>query len=172
MDDFWPHLLLGATLEWLRNPATWVAVVLPGMLSIGCLLKWPPRRAETVWALLAVAASCASSRLVASEDTLELHGPSLYAMAVLALTGTRRYLPDTARAYSLCWLVLVLSDALSMLYLGIGRPEVRLPVGIGGGGFRDALFFQPLMLALGLELLKLARAWDQRRRATPEAGLR
>lgn len=171
MSPTW-QLFLQITLEWLKTPTTWYAVLGPGLFSVSYLLRSGASRIEALSVLLGAALSVYTSNLLEVDGALELHDPGWYCIGVLVLAGLRLYLPPAGKAYALCWLVLVLSDVTSMLLVSASYPEVQLPRGIGGAGIHDALYFKPMMLALGLLLLDWARRRHAAKQKSRQQSLR
>jgi hypothetical protein len=152
-----PADLLHNIWIWLTLPPTWVAVVLPALLTAGFFWRQPPKGREWLFMLLGVVAGLATAEMVVRGGDSELHWPPLFTGALLVLTGLRLYIPATGKAFGMCWLVLIVTDTLAAAWHGTSAQVAYLPLGIGGAGVGDGLFFEPMMLALGLLLMKAER---------------
>jgi hypothetical protein len=152
-----PADLLHNIWIWLTLPPTWVAVVLPALLTGLFFWRQTPTRREWLFMLVGVVASVATAEMVVKGGDSELHWPPLFTAALLVSTGLRRYIPSTGKAFGMCWLVLIVTDILAAAWQGTSAQAASLPLGIGGAGMADALFFEPMMLTLGLLLLKAER---------------
>lgn len=167
----WLAALAHATLEWMTYPSTWVAVLGPALMSAWALRSARLSRLEALFLAWGVLVTHASAELRRVDATLELHASSAFAMVLVGLVGLRLYVPSPLRAYALTWLVLFVSDLTATAWLTRHMPEVNLPVGIGGAGFADALFVEPLVVAGGVWLLALARARAPARGSAVSTGV-
>ena len=155
--------LLARTGEWLAEPPTWAAVVFPALLCTLFIRKYGLTKWDFLAMILGVVAEGSVVHLQESDGVRQLVGTPLFSCSLLLVALSRRYELPVWKAASMAWMVLLVGDFSSMLRLGSQMPDVKLPLGIGGAGFLDALFFQPLMLAVGLELLGIARNYESRR---------
>jgi hypothetical protein len=138
--------------NYLSCPETRVAVLLPGVVSLGILAFYAragklSRRLQLLW-LLALAISFYSARWELSSEAHQLYIYSAFSVACIVLLFKRVYVAP-ALAYALTFLSLWMVDvghALSRT-LECGAPLWNFYVGVGGAGFQDALFLLPLMTA-------------------------
>ena len=138
--------------DYLSCPETRVAVLLPGVFSFGILALYAragklSRRLQLLW-LLALAISFYSARWELTSEAHQLYIYSAFSVACIVLLFKRVYVAP-ALAYALTFLSLWTVDvgyALSKT-LECGAPLWTFYVGVGGAGFRDALFLLPLMTA-------------------------
>ncbi len=138
--------------NYLSCPETRVAVLLPGVVSLAVLAFYAragklSRRLQLLW-LLALAVSFYSARWELTADAHQLYIYSAFSVACLVLLFRRVYIAP-ALAYALTFLSLWVVDvgyALSRS-LECDAPLWQFYVGIGGAGFRDALFLLPLLTA-------------------------
>ena len=138
--------------DYLSCPETRVAVLLPGLVSFGILAFYAragklSRRLQLLW-LLALAISFYSARWELTSEAHQLYIYSTFSVACIVLLFNRVYVAP-ALAYALTFLSLWMVDvgyALSRT-LECGAPLWNFYVGVGGAGFRDALFLLPLMTA-------------------------
>ena len=137
---------------YLSCPETRVAVLFPGVVSI-CILAFYARagklsrRLQLLW-LLALAISFYSARWELTSESHQLYIYSAFSVACIVLLFKRVYVAP-ALAYALTFLSLWMVDvsyALSRT-LECGAPLSHFYVGVGGAGFRDALFLLPLLTA-------------------------
>lgn len=149
--------LAEATLEWLMQPSTWIAVLGPALISAWALGQRKPSLFEGLFLACGILVTHASAELREVGDYLQLHASSIFAMTLVGLAGLRLYLPNPLRAYALTWIVVFVSDVTATAWLSRDMPEVNLPLGLGGAGLGDALFVEPLIVAAGIWLLGWAR---------------
>lgn len=163
--------LLALTLEWLGEPPTWAAVALPAVITARVL--WLQGLSKWDWLAVIGGAgvSCAFSKITEVDGCLELHSPAIFACALVVVVGLRWYLPSAGRAFTMCWLVLITSDFVVMATNSSSFPSMQLPMGIGGAGFGDALFIEPVLVCIGLLALKWARSRGASRLATQASPL-
>jgi hypothetical protein len=150
--------LLSRTLLWASFPSTWIAVVIPAVVSVYFFSRHRVSVKDLFLMLSGVAFGSMFSRLVEGPGSIELHLPPVFSITMITLTGLRVYTPPAGKLFSMCWLVLLASDFIVMA----GPPlplaaDVLLPLGIGGAGAMDALFVEPLVVALGALALHAAR---------------
>ena len=144
-----------AFVNYLWQPETRLAVLLPGLLSLGILGFYArtgriSNRLQLIWILiLPIAYFCA--RWDSSPDGDTLYTYSAFSIACLVLLFHRIYVPP-ALAYALTFLSLWWVDVTRALCrtLECDIPLSQFYVGVGGAGIRDALFLLPLMTAIAV----------------------
>ena len=138
--------------------------MLPGTISAFAIWRHRLSLLEIGALLLGIAGACALSTIHEFEGGTELHATPVFTYALIIGAGLRWYLPPLWKSFALCWVVLVASDFIVMHLSADVVEGVRLPVGIGGAGFGDALFVEPLVLVAGLLALQYARYRQRLRR--------
>jgi len=139
-------------VNYLLRPEIGLAVLLPGLISLGILGFYARNgkvssRLQLLWVLaLPVCYYCARWELTAEGSQLYLY--SAFSVACLLLLFNRISVPP-ALAYSLTFLSLWWVDVTHALCraLECDAPLAQFYVGVGGAGFRDALFLLPLLTA-------------------------
>jgi hypothetical protein len=139
-------------VNYLLRPETGLAVLLPGLVSLAILGFYAragkvSNRLQLVWVLLLpIGYYCARWELTA--DGAELYIYSAFSVASLVLLFNRISVPP-ALAYALTFLSLWWVDVTRALCWTLECDSLlsQFYVGVGGGGWRDALFLLPLMTA-------------------------
>ena len=142
-------------VNYLLRPETGLAVLLPGILSLGIVGFYSRAgrvsdRLQLLWILvLPIAYYCARWDMTPDGDRLYTY--SAFSVACLVLLFKRIYVPP-ALAYALTFLSLWWVDVTRALcrMLECDVPLSRFYEGVGGAGLRDALFLLPLMTAVAI----------------------
>jgi hypothetical protein len=152
LDELWGNPAYETLAAYLSRPETGVAVLLPGVVSLGILAFYVhagkvSRRLQLLW-LLALAVSFYSARWEFTLETDQLYIYSAFSVACVVLLFRRVYV-SPALAYALTFLSLWSVDITCALSRTVecGAPLWQFYVGVGGAGFRDALFLLPLLTA-------------------------
>jgi len=145
------------TSAWLGLPATWIAVLVPALVTLAAFIRHPVTRAELLAVLVGILATCASAKVTEVHGVLALHSTPWYTFALLLCAGLQWYLPPIFKGFGAVWIVLVVSDFIRMTWALATFPVIQLPLGIGGAGWGDALFIDPVVTALTLWALAFCR---------------
>jgi len=152
LDEFLSSPGYQAFVNYLLQPETRWAVLLPGILSIAILIYYAragriSKRLRLLWLLaLPIAYFCA--RWDSTPEGDQLYTFSAFSVACLILLFRRVYIPP-ALAYALTFVSLWGVDMTRAMcrMLECDIPLWQFYIGVGGAGARDALFLLPLMTA-------------------------
>jgi hypothetical protein len=141
-----------ALVHYLRSPETWLAVVVPGGLSLAILGFYfrqgkISRRLLLLWlAMLGLSCFCARWEITAEAQQLYIY--SAFSVACALLLFKRIYVAP-ALAYALTFLALWWVDMLHALHYALesGASITGFYLGVGGAGAADALVLVPLLTA-------------------------
>lgn len=139
-----------AFVDYLSRPETGLAVFLPGALSLCILLAYLragrlSNRLQLLWLLLLPIGYLCARWEHTSQGEVQLYIYSAFSVACVILLFKRIYVPP-ALAYALTFLSLWCVDITHALCraLDFGGPLSDFYYGVGGAGWRDALFLLPL----------------------------
>ena len=156
--------------QYLRHDFAWIAVVVPGLLSLGALAFLPPARLPRV--LIAVAASLVISWVTQRwvGDGILIWPVTLFTIPIalyrqLSSPSIRRSLELGAVVAAWTWLVLFLVDIGGCL----AEPQCSLQA-TGGGGFVDALVLSPAVALAASVVFWFDARYDTTRRAAALSG--
>jgi hypothetical protein len=139
-------------VNYLLRPETSLAVLVPGLISLVIVVSYAragkiSSRMQLLWVLaVGVSFYCARWELTAEVESLYIY--SAFSVACVVLLFNRISVPAPL-AYALTFLSLWWVDVTHALCRAIecGVPLYQFYVGVGGAGWRDALFLLPLITA-------------------------
>ena len=139
-------------VHYVLRPETSLSVLIPGLISLVIVGSYAragkiSSRLQLLWVLaVAVSYYCARWDLTPEVDRLYIYSAFSVACAVLLF---KRISVPPPLAYALTFLSLWWVDVTHALCRAIecDAPLYQFYVGVGGGGWRDALFLLPLMTA-------------------------